>query len=338
LRFARFFIALLGCSVRAVPLVLVFAVAASAEAHPLAPSMLELRERGAGSFDVEWKVPAAGVPGDAATPVLPGRCRDATPRTTARDALGVRVRWTVECGSAPLVGERIAVEAVGRSGAVVRVVLADGRVAQRLVLPDDPVFVVPAVAGAWTVVRGYLQLGIEHILSGPDHLLFVFGLVLLAGTFRRVAATVTAFTLGHSLTLTLAALVVAPPQAPVEMAIAASVFVLAVELARDPRHPSAMRRRPWLMATTFGLLHGLGFASALADAGLPPDDVPLALFAFNAGIELGQIAFVALVLAARAAFEPAWRRLPAWGHRVPLYAMGSLAAFWWIERTAALFR
>jgi hypothetical protein len=131
---------------------------------------------------------------------------------------------------------------------------------------------------------------------------------------------------------------VAPPQAPVEMAIAASVFVLAVELARDPARPSAMRRRPWLMAATFGLLHGLGFAAALANAGLPSDDVPLALFAFNCGIELGQLAFVAVVLAVRAAAAPAWRRLPAWGHRIPLYAMGSLAAFWWIERTAALFR
>ena len=149
----------------------------------------------------------------------------------------------------------------------------------------------------------------------------------------------TAFTLGHSITLVAAALgLVALPQAPIEAAIAASVFLLAVELARDPAMPSAMRRRPWLMAASFGLLHGLGFAAALTDAGLPRTDVPIALFAFNVGIELGQVAFVAAVLAARAVGEPLWRRLPAWGFRAPLYAMGSLAAFWWIERTAALFR
>jgi hydrogenase/urease accessory protein HupE len=314
-------------------------MAAPLFAHPLAPSLLELRERGAGSVGVEWKVPRAEVPGTAATPLLPARCRGASNPTTTMDAVGITTRWTVECGAGTLVGEEVGVTAPGPAGAVVRVVFADGRVVQQLVLPAAPRFTIPPAARVWDVVGAYVRLGIEHILGGPDHLLFVFGLILLAGTFRRIAATVTAFTLGHSITLVAAVLgVVALPQAPIEAAIAASVFFLAVELARDPAAPTVMRRRPWLMAASFGLLHGLGFAAALTDAGLPRTDVPLALLAFNAGIELGQVAFVAAVLAARAVGAPLWRRLPPWSVRAPLYAMGSLAAFWWIERTATLFR
>src|SRR5258705_13098092 len=128
------------------------------------------------------------------------------------------------------------------------------------------------------------------------------------------------------------------PQAPMDVAIDASVFVHAVELARAPEPPSLMRRRPWAMAAVFGLLHGLGFAAALTDAGLARADVPIALFAFNLGIEAAQIAFVATVLGLRALCGTAIARLPAWGRHVPVYAMGSLAAFWWLERTVALFR
>src|SRR5262249_29451729 len=261
--------------------------------------------------------------------------------TTAVDGTGLTSRWRVECGSASLTGERIGVDRLTAlsSGAVVRVVFADGRVAEGILSRDHPDFVVPAEPRPWDVFASYVRLGVNHILTGPDHLLFVFGLVLLAGTTRRLLATVTAFTLGHSVTLTAAALgLVAVPVAPIEVAIAASVFVLAVELARDPDRASAIRRRPWTMAFAFGLLHGLGFAGALAEAGLPRDEIPLALLGFNLGIETGQVAFVACVLAAGAALWPLVRRLPPWRRWVSAYAMGSLAAFWWIERTAALFR
>ena len=184
------------------------------------------------------------------------------------------------------------------SGAVVRVVFSDGRVAEGVLAGDPPVFQVPAAPRPWRVLVDYARLGVGHILTGPDHLLFVFGLVLLAGASRRLLTTVTAFTLGHSVTLAAAVLgLVRLPAAPIEVAIAASVFVLAVELARDPGRPSAIRRRPWVMAFVFGLLHGLGFASALTEAGLPAGEIPLALLGFNLGIEVGQIAFVGCVLA-----------------------------------------
>jgi len=317
---------------------LLLAVARSLAAHPLAPSLLELRQRDGGRVDVEWRVPVARVPRAAAVPLLPARCRDASPRESAGDGVAVRTRWTADCGDGLGPGDTIGVRDVEPAGAVVRVVFPDGRVSQRLVLPAEPSFTVPPAARWWHAVGGYFRLGVGHILSGPDHLLFVFGLVLLAGALRRVVATVTAFTLGHSLTLAAAVLgLVVLPQAPIEMAIAASVFALAVELARGADASSPMRRHPWTMALLFGLLHGLGFAAVLTDAGLARAEVPLALLAFNAGIEAGQILFVAAVLALRSLVSRPLRALPAWTRAVPVYAMGSLAGFWWLERTAALF-
>ncbi len=319
----------------------VLLVAVPLAAHPLAPALLEIHELGSGAAEVTWKLPRTHPLGAGAVPRLPEGCRAVTPAATAGDGTGVTSRWRVECGSVSLAGERIGVDDLTAlpSGAVVRIVFADGRVAEGILAGDRADFVVPAESRPWDVFAAYVCLGVGHILSGPDHLLFVFGLVLLAGATRRLLATVTAFTLGHSVTLTAAALgFVAVPVAPIEVAIAASVFVLAVELARGPGCASAIRRRPWVMAFAFGLLHGLGFAGALAEAGLPRDEIPLALLGFNLGIEAGQVAFVACVLAAGAALWPLARRLPPWGRWVPAYAMGSLAAFWWIERTAALLR
>jgi len=319
----------------------VLLVATPLAAHPLAPALLEIREHAGGGADVTWKLPRARPPGAAATPVLPERCHAVTPEEAAVDGTGVATRWRIDCGQASLVGERIGIEHPEAlpSGAVVRVVLADGRVVEGIMGGDPPVFVVPAAPRPWGVFVAYVRLGVGHILAGPDHLLFVFGLVLLAATTRRLLATVTAFTVGHSVTLAAAALgLVEVPVAPIEVAIAASVFVLAVELARDPARPSAIRRRPWAMAFAFGLLHGLGFASALAEAGLPRGEIPLALLGFNLGIEAGQVVFVGAVVAAGASLRPLTRRLPLWGRWVPVYAMGSLAAFWWLERAAALFR
>jgi hydrogenase/urease accessory protein HupE len=320
-------------------LLVVLIAATPASAHPLAPSLLDVRALGNGRIDVVWKVPQLRAPGADASPVLPDRCRPETDAVARAEAGGIVSRWRADCGPASLVGERLGVRDVDPAGAVVRVVLEDGRVVQGLVVRDRPWFTIPPLPRPWDVLRDYARLGVGHILAGPDHLLFVLGLVLLARSFRRIAATVTAFTLGHSVTLSLAALgLIRVRSGPIEVAIAASVFVLAVELARDPAHPTAIRRRPWFMAALFGLLHGLGFAAALAEAGLPEREVPLALFAFNVGIEAGQLVFVAAVLAARALVGPFVARLPRWSVRLPVYAMGSLAAFWLLDRTLALLR
>ena len=257
----------------------------------------------------------------------------------AEEGGGVWTRWAVDCGTGGLVGEPIAVRGPGSLalGALVRVTLADGRLVQGVVSPAHPVFTVPPRPRALDVVRDYVRLGVAHILAGPDHLLFVFGLVLLAGTARRLLVTVSAFTLGHSITLTLAALgIVDFPSRVIEVAIAASILALAVELARRPAAPTLVRRRPWTMAAAFGLLHGLGFAAALREAGLPAGEIPLALLSFNAGIEVGQVLFVLGVLALGRAAGRQTRRMPPWARRAPVYGMGSLAGYWFLERAIAL--
>ena len=312
----------------------------AAVAHPLAPLLLEVRELGGGRLEVGWKTPLLMPQGTAPAPTLPARCRAQGPVVTDAEDTGMRARWTVECGGGALTGERIGVEGLADPMlALVRVVLADGRVVQRLVSAGAPSIEVPPRPRPWDTFRDYVVLGIEHILTGPDHLLFVFGLVLLAALPGRLLGTITAFTLGHSVTLSLAVLGIARvPSRPIELGIAASVLALAIELAREPAGPTLMRRWPWAMAAAFGLLHGLGFAAALAEAGLPAGEIPLALLAFNLGIEAGQVAFVLVVLGIGRALAGVGIRLPAWTRRVPVYAMGSLAAFWCWERAAALFR
>ena len=224
-------------------------------------------------------------------------------------------------------------------GAIVRVTLADGRLVQGVASPGKLLLTVPPRPRALDVMRDYARLGVAHILTGPDHLLFVFGLVLLAGTARRLLATVSAFTLGHSITLSLAALgLVDVPSGAIEVAIAASVLALAVELARPRAAVTLIRRRPWLMAAAFGLLHGLGFAAALRKAGLPAGEIPLALLSFNVGIEAGQVGFVLGVLTLRRSVGTLVETLPGWLERVPVYAMGSLAGYWWLDRLIALMR
>ncbi|MCZ6465486.1 MAG: HupE/UreJ family protein [Proteobacteria bacterium] len=319
-------------------LVSLLLVSGGASAHPLAPALLEIRELGDGRAEVRWRTSLVAVRGAHRAPVLPAECQFPAEPAVRRDAQGVTVSWRVDCGPGGWSGRTVAVEGLESSGAdaVLRVRLADGRAFDRLLRADAPGFRIPfpgAAPPAGSIGLSYLRLGAQHILTGPDHLLFVLGLLLLVRGARALLATVTAFTLGHSATLSLAVLgLVNVPPRPIELAIAASVFFLAVELARPQR--GRLGRRPWLLAALFGLLHGLGFAGALAQVGLPPEEIPLALFSFNAGIELGQVAFVAAVLGVRAGLVAFPVEIPAWGRRVPVYAMGSLAAFWCLERAA----
>jgi hydrogenase/urease accessory protein HupE len=190
------------------------------------------------------------------------------------------------------------------------------------------------------VIRTYTLLGIGHILGGVDHLLFVLALLLLVRGIGRLVATVTAFTLAHSVTLAAATLgFVHVPPAPVEATIALSILFLASELARQRADGRAdlTARFPWLVAFSFGLLHGFGFAGALSEVGVPQKAVPLALLFFNVGVEIGQLAFIAAVLAIGWSVRRAAIRAPAWWPRAAAYGIGSVAAFWVVQRTAAIF-
>jgi len=317
------------------------APAPAARAHPLAPSLFDVRDLGSGRVEVFWKTPLLRAPGVALRPELPEVCAPLGEPVTGGDATSATLRWMVDCGEAGLVGRTFRVVGLdeSRTEVVLRVELRDGRSVRALLRSDAPAFEVPERTSQLRISGEYAALGMRHILQGFDHLLFVLGLVLLVSGVRALVWTVTAFTIGHSLTLSLAALgFVDFPTRVVELAIAGTILVLAVELARPSgAPPTRLRRWPAAMAGVFGLLHGLGFAGALAEAGLPAGEIPLALLSFNIGIEVGQLAFVAVVVLARSALRHFVPFGPAWSAQLPAYAIGSLAAFWCFERAAVLF-
>jgi hypothetical protein len=312
------------------------APASVARAHPLDPALLQLRETAPGLFDVVWKTSRTA--SGSLDPELPDRCRSRTSPSARSDDRSVAWRWSVDCGPESLADARFAVHGLDAQNgeALLRLELIDGRQVQAVLRADRPELRVPARTGALDVMTSYGALGVEHILGGFDHLLFVLGLVLLIGGRRAILSTMTAFTAGHSVTLALAALgVVAVPTQPIELLIAVSIVVVALEIvaartaAGHAETRSLLRRRPWLVAFGFGLLHGFGFAGALAQIGLPQGDIPPALFAFNVGIELGQIAFAAAILLAITVLPRRWHDA---GRVAAAYAIGGLAMLWVFER------
>jgi hypothetical protein len=324
-----FLLAVLGlCAIQAV------------QAHRFAPSLLKISETAPQQYHLVWKTPAQGVSNVPLKPVWPESCEITNASPPQLENTGVVTSWQMQCaelGEDGLVGETLGVSGLGanQASAIVMVNLLDGRQYQQVLDTEQPEFVVPAESTAGDVVGDYTWLGIEHIWTGFDHLMFVFGLLLLVGGGSRLLWTITAFTVGHSITLSLVALGYFDyPVALVEFAIALSIFVLAVELTRIEKH-DVLWRNPWWLAGGFGLLHGMGFAGALAETGLPQDNVPLALLFFNVGIELGQIAFILIALAVWYVIK---RPLASWQDRlfpVPVYVLGALSAMWCIERGIA---
>ena len=316
---------------------LVSLVASDAQAHPLAPALLELEESSSGVVEILWKRSSQSVPGSDIQPVVPADCPVLTAPRLERQGVAVLARWTIDCGERGLVGRAIRIDGLGRAkiDTLVRIELADGRRIQRVLRRGAPSMIIPARPNKWNVLMDYMTIGFDHILTGADHLLFVFGLFMLCVNTNALIKTITAFTIGHSMTLCAAALGYSNlPSGPIEALIAASVLLLAVELARVEPEPTLMRRYPWPMALVFGLLHGMGFAGALREIGLPSGEIPLALFSFNFGIEIGQLVFVVALIA----LTPLVRRLRVpQAPRVAVYVMGCLAAYWTIERSLAVF-
>jgi len=311
-----------------------------AHAHRFAPSLLNVQEVAPLTYNVVWKTPAQGVSNVPLRPVLPASCEVTNASEPQLEETGVVASWQLQCaalGEAGLVGQTLGVSGLGanQASAMVIVGLLDGRHYQQVLNTEQGEFVIPAESTAGDVAGDYTRLGVEHIWGGLDHLLFVFGLLLLVGGGARLLWTITAFTVGHSITLSLVTLGFFNfPVALVEFAIALSIFVLAVELTRADRH-DVLWRNPWWLAGGFGLLHGMGFAGALAETGLPQDNVPLALLFFNIGIELGQLAFILAIIAIGYLLR---RPLAPWRERllpVPVYVLGVLSAMWCIERALA---
>ena len=315
--------------------------------HNLAPSLLMLEQRSQQHsqqiFQVTWKTPLKSSAKKPLQPLFPSHCETMAAAKQSIEGSARVLTWPMQC-SEHLVGSTLAIDGMRGSGTatLLKIQWLDGGGVQQLLSASQSTFVIPAEQSLWQIAVEYSVLGVEHIWLGIDHLLFVLALVLLVRYGKRLLWTITAFTVGHSITLSLVVLgYIDYPVTFVEFSIAASIFVLAVELSRsrDPIELNKhwMTNNSWLVAVAFGLLHGMGFAGALSEVGLPAGDIPLALLSFNVGIELGQIAFVALCLALmRAGLEwrSAFTRHFRWAN---IYIIGSLSAFWCIERGLSLF-
>jgi hypothetical protein len=332
---------------------LTLGAAPAARPHPGGTALLQLVEapEAPGTFAVTWSVPERlAAPAPPEPPELPARCRRLADPAGGREGPSWVTRWRVACGPAALAGATLALPPAppGLAEVLVRTVDSRGVAAVAAARAGAATLTLSGAAsgaGAGAVLARYGGLGVLHILGGLDHVLFVLALLLAcrvgraAVPWRLLLATVTAFTLAHSVTLAAAAVgwVGLPPR-PVEALIALSVLLTAAEVARAMAGstPSRLVRRPWQVAFPFGLLHGLGFAGALRDIGLPADALPTALLSFNLGVEVGQLAILAVALAGSLALRPLAARAPLWARQVPIYAIGAVAGSWTLARVVAI--
>jgi hydrogenase/urease accessory protein HupE len=313
-----------------------FAMTRPLAAHEVNPGYLEFREEGAGRYRVLWKHPRPGEVPVHLTPVFPSQCRDASGARPDSTRNAFIIRLTLECAGG-IRGKELGIQGLegGTTDVLVRVYHADGVLETILIRADNPVVTVGRSGGS----LAYFQLGVQHILMGVDHLLFVLGLLLIVSNRWMLLKTITSFTVAHSITLGIATLGFASaPVLPLNAAIALSILFLGPEIIRANRGESSLTiRAPWLVAFAFGLLHGFGFASGLTTLGLPRAEIPLALLLFNVGVEAGQLFFVALILLLARAFRTLQVRWPAWAQALPAYTIGGLGAYWTIQRTLMLF-
>ena len=318
-------------------LFLLLAVAGTAIADEIRPGYLELNSTDDTVYSIKWKVPMKGDMVLSLKPVLPDWCTERTPPSAMATGGAMITRWSVNCSGGIATGN-IRIDGLENTmtDVLVRVVHQDGMTQMVRLTPSETSFEVAAETTSTEVIKVYTALGIEHILLGVDHLLFVFALLLIVNGWRRLIGTITAFTLAHSITLFAATLGwVHVPQAPVEAVIALSILFLATEIIHNRQgKPGMAKRFPWLVAFIFGLLHGFGFAGALAEIGLPEQSIPLALLFFNVGVELGQLLFVAIVVSVGWVLRKLIAEKVLQGSEVAAsYLIGSLSAYWVIERT-----
>ena len=312
-------------------------LAAAACAHELRPAYLELHETSPGEFSVLWKTPMVG---DLRLALEPGWSGDANTlsEVVTRRLPGAALQtWTLRAPA--LRGQTLRIRGLESTmtDALVRVEFADGTSWTQRLTARQPSAAIPLRESALAVAGVYLMLGVEHILTGMDHLLFVLALLIITRGGWKLVTTVTAFTIAHSITLAAATLgFVHVPQTPVEAVIALSIVFVATEILHGLQGREGLTARaPWIVAFVFGLLHGFGFAGALNDVGLPQGHIPLALLFFNLGVEAGQLLFIGVVLSVMALASRMKLPAPRWAQLAPPYAIGGVAMFWLIQRAAA---
>lgn len=320
-------------------------LAPSAFAHEIRPAFLQVREVEPQVYDFLWKTPARGEMRLALNIIQPADCTNMSePRSTMVTGAVIE-RWRAKCPGG-IVGKPIQIENLSQTltDAIVRFEPIEGSPKTLRVKPDDPFAVIPDKQPWEEVAWTYFVIGVEHIIFGFDHLLFVLALLLLVRNPARLFGAVTAFTVAHSITLAATTFGwVRLPSAPVEAVIALSIMFVAVEIMRvRAGHSSLTAMMPWVASFSFGLLHGFGFAGALREIGMPEDAAPLALLFFNLGVEAGQVSFIAAVLLVMFVwrrFAPATINTPRVGElawRAPVYAIGIMSAYWVVERVVGM--
>ena len=310
-------------------------------AHEARPAYLEIKETAPGQYSILWRTPVMAGMRMPITLKLPDDVKELREPSFQELADSLVERHWIDAGPGGLAGKRI--DFVGLQAtitdAVVHVEMLDGRKWTTIAHPSQPWVELAANQSTLGVMGTYIVQGIRHILFGADHMLFVLGLLLIVKDRWMLLKTVTAFTVAHSITLAIATLGYAEvPVVPLNAAIALSILFLGPEIVRSWRGETSFTiRHPWVVAFAFGLLHGFGFASALTSAGLPRHELPLALVSFNVGVELGQLSFIALILALERSFRILEVRWPRWAEAIPGYTVGSLGAFWTVQRVLMLF-
>jgi hypothetical protein len=309
-------------------------------AHEVRPALLQLTEVETDRFDMLWRVPARGGRVLSLELRMPMKCQETGVPEQRQGGGRAEQHRELYCEGG-IAGEEVAIEGLQRlrTDVLIRVDYLNGGTETLRATPSSPMVTLAGRRDLLQVSGAYLMLGIEHILLGIDHLLFVGALLMLVSGWRRLVGTVTAFTLAHSITLAGATLgLIKAPPALIEVLIALSIVFAAAEIIHLRQGKQSLTAsRPWLIAFAFGLLHGFGFAGALSAIGLPPEAVPTSLLFFNLGVEAGQLLFIAAVLLIiRTVLLLRWE-LPIWLRPAAAYGIGTLAAFWTMERTAAIW-
>lgn len=307
-----------------------------AYADDINPALLDIKEQSTGLYAVTWKVPIMNDRVLAITASLPSGL-ELVGAPVIEDIAGNRIeRATYKSDGEPLTGQTVVIDGLIaiQTDVLLLIQLQDGTQHSAILRPAAPSFVIPPKPSKLQVASDYWRMGTIHILEGNDHLLFVLALTLIVVGFKSLLKAVTAFTVAHSITLVLATLgLVHMPAAPTEAIIALSIVFLAAEIVHQRNGVVGITERyPWVIAFIFGLFHGLGFAGALSEIGVPQHEVPLALLMFNVGVETGQLLFIAAVLAVMAVLKRLPLTLPQGAWRLLPYSIGGVAAFWTIDR------
>ena len=315
-------------------------VVPAVRAHESRPAYLEIKETAPGQYSVLWRTPVLAGMRLPLVLTMPDDVKNLKEPAVQELTDSLVERRSIDAGPNGLAGKRI--EFVGLqltiTDVLIRLEMLDGRKWTTIARPSQPWVTIAASQSWWEVMGTYIVEGTRHILFGADHMLFVLGLLLIVKDRWMLLKTVTAFTVAHSITLAIATLGYAQaPALPLNAAIALSILFLGPEIVRSWRGETSFTlRHPWVVAFAFGLLHGFGFASAMTSAGLPRQDLPLALLSFNVGVEVGQLGFVALVLAMERSFPILEIRWPRWAQALPGYTVGTLGAYWTVQRLALM--